>query len=120
MVHFEVIGPEPGRLRAFYADLFGWALQERAPVAPEVSAPDEYAFVEPTGDGVPAGIGGGPGFEADTVTYIGVADVEAALQRAEALGGTRVLGPAVNREGGVVVGHLRDPAGNLVGVAAPL
>ncbi len=46
-------------------------------------------------------------------------DVEAALREAERLGGTRVLGPAVNAGGGVVVGHFRDPEGNLVGVAGP-
>jgi predicted enzyme related to lactoylglutathione lyase len=122
VVHVEVTGPDPERLRRFYAELFGWDAPAGAPVAPEVSATTEYAFVEP-GDGatgVPAGIGGGPDFAPGVVFYVGVSDVELALAEAERLGGRRLLGPAVNAAGGVVVGHLADPAGNRVGVAAPV
>jgi predicted enzyme related to lactoylglutathione lyase len=39
----------------------------------------------------------------------------AQIQKAEALGGKRILGPACNEAGGVVVGHFNDPAGNKVG-----
>jgi predicted enzyme related to lactoylglutathione lyase len=42
--------------------------------------------------------------------------VEAALQRAEDLGGVRVMGP-VTSPNGLVVGHFNDPEGNLLGVA---
>ena len=45
-----------------------------------------------------------------------VADVEAALQRAERLGGKRVMGPE-RAPTGLVVGHFTDPEGNLIGVA---
>jgi predicted enzyme related to lactoylglutathione lyase len=120
VVHVEVIGPEPERLRRFYADLFGWDAPAGAPVATEVSVTTEYAF-NPPGDGaasVPAGIGGGGGFGAGAIFYVGVPDVERALAEAERLGGRRLLGPVVNPAGGVVVGHLLDPAGNRVGVAA--
>ena len=48
--------------------------------------------------------------------YVGVPDVEAALQRAEKLGGTRVMGP-VTSPNGLVVGHFTDPEGTLIGVA---
>jgi hypothetical protein len=121
VVHVEVIGPDPERLRRFYAELFGWDSPAGAPVAPEVSATTEYAFVPP-GDGaasVPVGIGGGAGFPAGAVFYVGVPDVERALADAERLGGRRLLGPVVNAAGGVVVGHLADPAGTRIGVAAP-
>ena len=116
VVHFEIIGRDPAALRRYYAGLFGWDAAD-SPVAPEVSDTDAYGFID--GDSIPGGIGGGAGFESHTLFYVGVDDVEAALRQAEALGGTRVLGPAVNREGGVVVGHFRDPEGNLVGVAGP-
>lgn len=123
VVHFEIIGPDPGRLRAYYGALFDWRFHEHAPVAPEVSDVDQYAFVErtttPDGTGIPGGIGGGDAFDAHALFYVGVPDVAAALERAEALGGVRVLGPVVNAEGGVVVGHFRDPSGTLVGVAGP-
>lgn len=122
VVHFELIGPDPEALRGFYAGLFDWQAPG-APVAPEVSDPDSYGFIDrsttPDGAGIPGGIGGGDGYQAHAVFYVGVEDVEAALAAAERLGGTRVLGPASNEAGGVVVGHFTDPAGNLVGVAGP-
>ena len=121
VVHVEVIGPDPDRLRAFYSALFGWDAPPGAPVAERVSAIDQYAFVDP-GEGsapVPGGIGGGPGFAAHALFYVGVEDVAAALRQAEGLGGEVVLTAQRNEGGRVVVGHLRDPAGNLVGVAGP-
>jgi len=123
VVHFEIIGADPTRLRDYYGELFGWAYQENAPVAPEVSQPDSYAFIDQitTGDGtgIPGGIGGGASYESHALFYVGVSDVETALQKAESLGGTRIMGPAFNQHGGVVVGHFTDPEGNLVGVAGP-
>jgi predicted enzyme related to lactoylglutathione lyase len=122
VVHFEIIGRDPEALRRYYAGLFGWEAAD-APVAAEVSDGDAYGFIDRAvtsdGTGIPGGIGGGAGFESHALFYVGVDDVEAALQEAERLGGRRVLGPAVNEKGGVVVGHFRDPEGNLVGVAGP-
>jgi len=122
VVHVELIGPEPERLRAFYAALFGWDAPAGAPVADAISAPTAYSFIDPVpGAGpVAGGIGGGPGFAAHAVFYVGVDDVAAALQHVEELGGSVVLPPQRNAGGGVVVGHFRDPAGNLVGVAGPV
>ncbi|RPE82500.1 hypothetical protein EDF28_2380 [Curtobacterium sp. PhB137] len=121
VVHVELIGPDPDRLRAFYAALFGWDAPPGAPVAAAVSDQASYSFLEPV-DGagpVAGGIGGGPGFAAHAVFYVGVDDVAAALQDAERLGGSVVLPPPRNEGGGVTVAHFRDPAGNLVGVAGP-
>ena len=75
-------------------------------------------FIAPADDAPPAagGIGGGPGHGNHAIFSVGVPDVEAALQRAESLGGTRVLGP-VTSPSGLVVGHFTDPEGNLMGVA---
>jgi len=123
IVHFEVIGADPARLRSYYSELFGWTYTENAPVAPEVSRQDGYAFIDrmttDDGTGIPGGIGGGEGFARHAVFYVGVPDVERALTQAEELGGTRVMGPATNSGGGVVVGHFTDPEGNLIGVAGP-
>jgi uncharacterized protein len=120
VVHVEVVGRDPDRLRAFYAELFGWSFDVPSPVAGEVSDPAAYGFadlVAQTADpGVRAGVGGGPGFAPHLVVYVGVPDVEAALTRAEELGGQRVLGP-VTSPSGLVVGHFRDPEGTLLGVA---
>lgn len=122
VVHVEFIGPEPDRLRAFYAALFGWDAPAGAPVAEAVSEPSSYSFLDPVdGAGPPAGgIGGGPGFAPHTIVYVGVDDVAGALRRVEDLGGMVELPPQRNEGGGVTVGHFRDPAGNLVGVAGPV
>src|SRR5215211_6841815 len=97
---FEVLGSDAGRSQAFYRELFGWEVPEGA-----------YGQVT-------AGIGGGigAGGEARWATvYASVADVEAALARAEALGGTRVYGPKPVDDH-TETGAFRDPAGNLFGV----
>jgi predicted enzyme related to lactoylglutathione lyase len=121
VVHFELIGPDPDALRAFYRALFGWDAPAGAPVAPRISDEASYSFLPPAEEAGAAagGIGGGPSFAPHAVFYVGVADVGRALADAERLGGTVVLGLQVNRGTGVRVGHFRDPAGNLVGVAGP-
>jgi predicted enzyme related to lactoylglutathione lyase len=120
VVHFEVIGREPERLRNYYGELFGWQFDTPSPVAREVSDPDSYGFLDlvttDDGTGIRGGVGGGEGYASHAVVYIGVPDVEAALQRAESLGGRRVLGPATSPSG-LVVGQFTDPEGTLMGVA---
>ncbi|WXF90628.1 VOC family protein [Curtobacterium flaccumfaciens pv. flaccumfaciens] len=121
VVHVELIGPDPDRLRDFYAALFGWDSPAGAPVAAAVSDQSSYSFLDPVpGAGpVAGGIGGGPGFTAHAVFYVAVEDVVAALAPAEDLGGTVALPAQRNEGGGVTIGHFHDPAGNLVGVAGP-
>lgn len=120
VVHFEIIGTEPENLRAFYRDLFGWEFDTSARVSEEVSRPDDYGFVSGNttsdGTGIPGGVGGGTGYESHTIFYVGVADVEAALLKAESFGGIRRMGPS-RAPTGLVVGHFTDPEGNLMGVA---
>jgi uncharacterized protein len=123
VVHFEIIGKDAPRLRSYYHDLFGWETQTDPAVAPEVSAPGNYGFIDkpPCGDGtgIPGGIGGGSEYASHTLFYVGVADVGAALQKAETLGGRRVMGPVEKPGGGLVVAQFRDPEGNLIGLAGP-
>ncbi len=118
-----VIGANPARLRDYFSDLFGWTYQENAPVDSEVSDENSYVFIDrmttEDGTGIPGGIGGGEGFTGHAVFYVGVPAVEAALIKAEELGGARVMGPVTNTGGGVGVGHFTDPEGNLIGVAGP-
>jgi len=122
IVHVEIIGRDPAALRDFYARLFGWSADTDSPVAPEISDAGNYGFIEPpeAGAAVAGGIGGGAAFRPHTVFYVGVDDVGGALKRAETLGAIRVLGPAANPNGSLVVGQFTDPEGNLVGVAGPV
>jgi uncharacterized protein len=119
VVHFEIIGADPSQLRGYYGELFGWEFDTSSPVSDAVSEPTNYGFVAQGSDGVgiPGGVGGGAGYSGRATFYVGVPDVEAALQRAESLGGTRVMGPE-RAPTGLVVGHFTDPEGNLIGVAA--
>jgi predicted enzyme related to lactoylglutathione lyase len=118
VVHFEISGRDPKKLREYYAQLFGWEFDTDSPVAPSVSQAGNYGFVN-ADHGIPGGIGGGPGFPSHAMFYVGVEDVAAALRDAERLGGTTVLGPEANPNGQLVVAHFRDPDGNLIGLAGP-
>jgi uncharacterized protein len=120
VVHFDIIGKDPERLRTYFGELFGWEFDTPSPVAPEVSEPDSYGFLDLVtthdGTGIRGGVGGGKSFTSHAVFYVGVPNVGEALQRAEALGGARVMGPATSPSG-LVVGHFTDPEGTLMGVA---
>jgi predicted enzyme related to lactoylglutathione lyase len=120
VVHFEIIGSDPAMLRSYYGDLFGWEFHTGDAATEAISQPGNYGFVDgsTTGDGIGinGGVGGGAGYEGRVLFYVGVPDVEAALQKAESLGGTRRMGPE-GTPGTLVVGHFTDPEGHLIGVA---
>ena len=121
VVHFEIIGKQPEKLRAYYAGLFGWAFDTPAPVAEAVSGTENYGFIDSAdnGGGIPGGIGGGEGYDGHVTVYVGVDDVEAALGKAESLGGKRLFGPVRRPDGTLVVGKFEDPEGHVIGVAGP-
>ena len=114
VVHFEVVGKDAKALQSFYADIFEWDIDANNPM--------DYGIVQREGntnaDGV--GIGGGiaagpPGYEGHVTFYVAVPDVEAALAKAESLGGTRMMGPEEVMEG-LVIGLFTDREGHVVGV----
>ena len=121
VVHFEIIGNDPAGLRDYYGNLFGWEFDTSGPVVPAVSPKGEYGFTDPTasndGPGIPGGVGGGAGYDRHVVFYVGVPEVEAALQKAERLGGKRRMGPERAPGRDLVVAHFTDPEGNLIGLA---
>jgi predicted enzyme related to lactoylglutathione lyase len=120
VVHFEIIGKDPAKLRDYFGELFGWEFDLPSPVSEAVSDPASYGFINrmttSDGTGIPGGVGGGAGYETHAVFYVAVPDVEDALAKAESLGGKRLMGPE-RAPSGLVVGHFTDPEGNLVGVA---
>jgi predicted enzyme related to lactoylglutathione lyase len=118
VVHFEIIGQDPAKLRSYYGELFGWTFDVGDAATETVSAPGSYGFVDgsTTGAGINGGVAGGEGYEQRVLFYVGVPNVEAALQKAESLGGTRRMGPE-GTPGRLVVGQFTDPEGNLIGVA---
>jgi predicted enzyme related to lactoylglutathione lyase len=121
VVHFEIIGSNPTTLRGFFNDLFGWEFDTSGTVAEAISEPTNYGFIDlitaSDGSGIRGGIGGGERYERHVVFYVGVSDVEEALQKVEGLGGQRQMGP-VTAPNGLVIGHFKDPEGNLIGLAS--
>lgn len=119
VVHFEIIGEKPEKLRSYYRELFGWQFDTSEPVAEAISEPMNYGFVETdaNGGGIPGGVAGGAGYDSHVIFYVAVDNVEEALRKAESLGGTRRLGPVASPGGKLVVGHFTDPEGHLIGVA---
>jgi len=109
VVHFEVIGKDPEKLRSYYGELFGWEFAEPMGDA-------NYATVEDP-DGIGGGIGGGPQDYAGHVTfYVQVPDAEATLAQAETLGGKRMMGPDEVPGMGIKIGLFSDPEGHTIGV----
>lgn len=113
VVHFEVIGKDGGKLQSYYSDLFGWDIDAGNPMG--------YGIVKgednPSSMGsIGGGIATGPdGYEGHVTFYIAVPDIEAALQKAESLGGTRVMGPEKVMDQ-VELGQFKDPEGHLIGL----
>ena len=121
VVHVEIIGRDPARLREFYGQLFGWQFDLPSPVAGEVSDGEQYGFVNPV-DGagpVAGGIGGGPSFTPHAVFYVGVPDVAAALAEAVRFGGSVAMPVSANPNGQLLVAQFADPEGTVVGLAGP-
>jgi len=116
VVHFEIIGKDAQRLQSYYGELFEWSFD----TSPSATGMD-YALVEryttDDGTGIPGGVGGGmEGYDGHVTFYVSVPDVEAALQKAESLGGTRRMGPDPIPGTDIAIGHFTDPEGHLVGV----
>jgi uncharacterized protein len=114
VVHFEVIGKDPDKLRSYYSELFGWEFDSDNPM--NYGMVQREANVNPDGVGIGGGVGPGPeGYGGHITFYVEVPDVEAALAKAESLGGSRMMGPDKVAED-TEVGLFNDPEGHLVGL----
>ena len=114
VVHFEIIGGDTEALRSFYSELFGWEFDTDNPVNYAV-VPRE-GHTNPDGIGIGGGLGAAPeGYGGHVTFYVEVPDVEAALAKAESLGGSRMMGPEKVMEG-VEIGLLQDAEGHVVGI----
>jgi uncharacterized protein len=114
VVHFEVIGKDAARLQSYYADLFGWEIDANNPM--NYGLVQREQNVNPDGIGIGGGVGAGPeGYSGHVTFYVEVPDVEAALAKAESLGGSRMMGPEKVMDQ-VELGLFTDPEGHVVGV----
>jgi predicted enzyme related to lactoylglutathione lyase len=118
VVHFEVIGKDASKLQQYYSELFGWQIDADNPMSYGMVARE--GNVNPEGIGIGGGVGTGPeGYEGHVTFYVEVPDVEAALAKAESLGGTRVWGPEKIMDQ-VELGQFNDPEGHMIGLVKSL
>jgi predicted enzyme related to lactoylglutathione lyase len=116
VVHFEIIGKDADALRSYYGELFGWSFNADNPMGYGIVERDSNLNAD--GIGIGGGVGGGPeGYSGHVTFYIEVPDVEASLAKAEALGGTRMMGPEKVMDQ-IEIGLFTDPEGHIVGVVA--
>jgi hypothetical protein len=110
VIHAEIRSADPDATRQFFADLFGWK------VASEGAFPG-YTFID-TGveGGTYVAISPRQSADDEVLFFVGVEDVAATLQKAEALGGT-IVQPAQHVPG-TSFGVFADAQGHKVGVAA--
>ena len=114
VVHFEVIGKDADKLQSYYSELFGWQIDSNN--AMKYGIVQREGNVSAEGVGIGGGVGTGPeGYPGHVTFYVEVPDVEAALAKAESLGGTRVMGPEKVMEQ-IELGLFNDPEGHVVGV----
>ncbi len=109
VVHFELTGKDPKTLRHFYTDLFDWKIDANNPM--------DYGLIDTGGKGINGGIGGNGSDEAHNrvTVYVEVGDLQAALDKAEKLGGKTVM-PVTVIPNAVTMAMFSDPAGNVVGL----
>lgn len=87
-VHFDMGADDPGRAQTFYSELFGWKFTP-------LPGPEPYYLVETSDlEGHP-GIGGGMSKRTEKgqgiLNYIGVASIDASLEKLQQLGGRIIL-----------------------------
>jgi predicted enzyme related to lactoylglutathione lyase len=113
VVHFEIVGRDGPALRAFYSSLFDWKIDADNPANYGLIAGGENVSTE--GRGIGGGIGVTQDYDGHVTFYVEVPDVEAALVKAESLGGTRLSGPVTVLDG-VEIGSFYDPEGHMIGL----
>ena len=119
VVHVEVVGQDSEKLQSYYAELFDWKFEH-------VGGPTSYAVTSyvdnkaPDGMGTSGGVGSTPeGFEGHVTFYVAVPDVGAALEKAEQLGGERIMGPDRMDDPPMTLGLFKDPEGHVIGLVTP-
>src|SRR5712664_2030116 len=109
VVHFEIPAIDVGNLSNFYSEVFGWKF-EKAPM------PDfDYWLIStgPRGKSVGGGMFKKENPEDKPRNFIGVSNIDAAIQEFKGAGGTEVIGKAeVPGQGWTFIGA--DPEGNMI------
>lgn len=110
VVWFEALGQHGDSLQGFYRELFGWKFdRERPRVLPPAPPPrTRRAAVFPRRSGAP----GEPPWW--VTFYARVPDLEAAIEKARALGSSVLVPPT--RHGDTTIAVITDPEGHPIGL----
>ena len=107
VVHFEILEPDDVLAAKFYSELFGWHTEAK----PEM----QYTLVDThASGGINGGIGKAEGTSWSTF-YVEVADPQAALDKAESLGGKTTM-PVMEIPGVVTYAQFTDLDGLVIGL----
>ena len=106
VVHFEITGKDGAKLQKFYGDLFDWKIDANNPM--------NYGIVDNGGEGINGGVGETPQGDGHVTFYVQVPDINAALEKAESMGGKTVM-PREEMEM-VTFALFSDPEGHMVGL----
>ena len=107
VLHFEILGPDGAALQKYYTDLFGWEIDDNNPA--------KYGMVSGIDPGIGGGVGPNPDGKAFLTVYVNTDDLQASLDKAVSLGGTKVMDPT-DIPGGPSIAMFADPQGNVVGL----
>ena len=110
---FEIMGGDGAALVSFYEELFGWTSKK-------YEVPGFVYWELDTGSdlGIRGGVGTGAQGQSYATVYASPADLQATLQKAEALGATTVV-PPTTVGNGPKIALFTDPQGHVFGLAVP-
>jgi predicted enzyme related to lactoylglutathione lyase len=100
IVFFDIAGPDAERLKSFYANVFGWAIDAMQAIDGKSTG------------GLPGTLRQDP---AEKILYLGTQDIDATLKDIVAAGGSVDM-PRTVIPGVVTLALFKDPAGNRMGL----
>jgi uncharacterized protein len=109
IVHFEIIGKDAAKVKAFYSALFGWKIGD---LMPDMG---NYGLIDGESSGIPGGVGQSDDGAPRVTVYAQAADIQATLDHAVALGGAVVMAP-MEIPGVTTLALFTDPDGNVIGL----
>ena len=109
IVHFEIIGKDAVKVKAFYSELFGWKIGD---LMPDMG---NYGLIDAETSGIPGGVGQSDDGAPRVTVYAQATDIQATLDHAVALGATIVMAPT-EIPGVTTLALFADPDGNIIGL----
>ncbi|TMD56801.1 MAG: VOC family protein [Chloroflexi bacterium] len=110
VTHFEINAQDAAATQKFYKDLFGWGI--------DTNNPQSYGMIDTKtkGTGINGGIGASQDGRSFVTFYVETDDPGSLLDKAERLGGRRVMEP-MDAGQGLIYALFADPEGNVIGLA---